>query len=98
MATDLFRTQPCHHADDQSAGNRRAEHQPPRMVLRTRGYQVDGPTLIEDKVGTSPISRSRHHAAPAASAPIGAASAATTSIRRSTTKSANRILMSQLPA
>src|SRR6185437_8914150 len=54
MTADLLRSKPGHHADYQPAGDGSAQHQPPGMVLSPRGYQADGPALIEDQVGHQP--------------------------------------------
>jgi len=41
-------------ADNQTAGDRGAQHQPPGMMARSRGHQIDGPASIEDEVGDQP--------------------------------------------
>lgn len=51
MTANLVRTEPRHHADDQTAGDGGAQYQPPRMVLRSRRHKLGGPTLVEDKIG-----------------------------------------------
>ncbi|MGO9285327.1 MAG: hypothetical protein ACLP75_20695 [Mycobacterium sp.] len=59
MTTNLLRSEPRHDADNQTAdnqtaGDRGAQHQPPGMMARSRGHQIDGPALIEDEVGDQP--------------------------------------------
>ena len=54
VAANFVRTEPRHHADYQTAGDSRAQYQPPRMVLRFRRHQTGAPSLVEDKVGDQP--------------------------------------------
>jgi hypothetical protein len=51
VTADLVRAETGHHPDHQTPGDRRAQNQPPRMVLRTGRHQAVSPPLVEDKIG-----------------------------------------------
>ena len=54
VTTDLLRPEPRHYTDHQTAGDGCTQHKPPRMMLSSRGNQIDGPALVEDQVSDQP--------------------------------------------
>ena len=51
VTSDLLRAEPGHHTDYQTSGDRRTQHQPPRVVLGSRCYQIDAEALVENQIG-----------------------------------------------